>query len=780
MKSDRSLIWSLLTSGVMVAVWLLFAPAQVGGQASYAIIDGNSMEPLVHGGDLAVLRTTGEYAVGDVVAYRDPIIGLVMHRIVRRDGEHFVLQGDNNSWLDGYHPTSSEIAGELWFFVPRLGKLLGLFSQPGRVAVLSVLLGGIILMTTIVPKKTPPERGVPVPRYAEPRAQTASVSGEALDWLFLFGLIAVLSAVLGVMSFGQPLWQPAEVEIPYQHTGRFEYQAPARGNVYDTETAHTGDPVFFQTSDQLFVQFDYDLAAEAEHAISGTYRLVAVLGERNGWSRTIELIPPTPFEDQFRAEAVLDLALVQNVIAGYKSQTGVERRDYTLTLIPEVTVDGTLAGEELSDTFTPGLEFAVDEAQIWLLPVGDSDPDPARPIGSKFITTEGMEAAALKILGFSIPVSTGRTASLAGFGVGMMGLLMVARRLFAGRAAAHAADQASEFAQGADSTQRPGAVGVSAPAPTPGPVDRLARADLDNLAMLSVPAMTIAMMGVVLAGVLALVVFGPRTVTVQGDAPTAGAAALSPADGGYIPTGGSGAASAAPMIYIPGGTFAMGSDDYEIEAPVHTVQVEPFAIDEVEVTNGQWAACVTAGGCSPLAGGDAAEPVVGVTWAEAAAFCEWRGARLPTEAEWEMAARWDPATGNVSVYPWGDAWDPARLNTCDESCLADDASHVTPGYTDGWPGLAPAGTFPAGASPLGVLDMAGNAAEWVQDTYQPYTTTSQGEADQRVVRGGAWNLEPAWARTTSRLGVPPDVRAPGIGFRCAVSAPEPASAGVSS
>jgi signal peptidase I len=432
MKPKRSPIWSLLIFPVMVAAWLFLAPAQVGGQASYAIVDGNSMEPKMRRGDLAVLRATGEYTVGDVVAYHDPDIGLVMHRIVRQDGDRFVMQGDNNSWLDIYHPAPSEIAGELWLFVPRVGKLLGLFSQPGRVAVLSALLGGVILMTTVLQKESSPETGDQTPP-TEQGEQQAQGSGEALDWLLFCGLIVILSVVLGVMSFQQPLEQPADIEIPYQHIGQFAYQAPARGNVYDTETAHTGDPVFFQTSDQLFVQFEYDLAAEAEHTVSGTYRLVAELGERNGWSRTIELVPPTPFEDQFRAEAMLDLALVRNIIAGYQSQTGVQRRDYTLTLLPEVTVDGTLAGEGLSDTFTPGLEFAVDETQIWLLPVGENEPDPIQPVQSKFVTTEGMEATALNILGISIPVSTGRTASLAGFGIGMVGLLIIGRRLFAGR-----------------------------------------------------------------------------------------------------------------------------------------------------------------------------------------------------------------------------------------------------------------------------------------------------------------------------------------------------------
>ena len=248
--------------------------------------------------------------------------------------------------------------------------------------------------------------------------------------------------------------------------------------------------------------------------------------------------------------------------------------------------------------------------------------------------------------------------------------------------------------------------------------------------------------------------------------------------------------SGAEMIYVPAGRFTMGSDLRADEAPPHIVTLSAYYIDLYEVTNEQWARCVAAGACTPPHSTDlqgqpyygeeayANYPVVHVSWLDADVFCRWRGARLPTEAEWEMAARWDTAEGHVRTYPWGDEWDdPAsRLNYCDASCplAGADAS-----FNDGWALTAPVGSFPAGFSALGIADLAGNVAEWVADWYDPdYYAISpevdpQGptEGTQRVVRGGAWGVSsPDLLRSAMRSHYDPDAHGPGVGFRCAISA----------
>src|SRR5688500_18820854 len=127
MTTSRSLlapISTALTLALLVVGWLALAPAQFGGQVSYVVISGNSMEPGMHTGDLAVVRRAAEYGTGEVVAYRHPDVGTIIHRIVDREGEQLVLKGDHNTWLDSHRPEPSEVIGRLWLHLPAVGTLL--------------------------------------------------------------------------------------------------------------------------------------------------------------------------------------------------------------------------------------------------------------------------------------------------------------------------------------------------------------------------------------------------------------------------------------------------------------------------------------------------------------------------------------------------------------------------------------------------------------------------------------------------------------------------------
>jgi formylglycine-generating enzyme required for sulfatase activity len=246
----------------------------------------------------------------------------------------------------------------------------------------------------------------------------------------------------------------------------------------------------------------------------------------------------------------------------------------------------------------------------------------------------------------------------------------------------------------------------------------------------------------------------------------------------------------ARMIFIPGGQFRMGNDAADPdEAPFHRVRLDPYFIDEHEITNGQYAMCVEEGECDPpnrrgatlyqsYYGEPAFEdyPVIFVSWFQAQAFCAWRGGRLPTEAEWERAASFDVQQGIRHIYPWGDEFDGELLNFCDVNCPDADRD-IT--FDDGFGDTAPVGSYPEGRSPINIFDVSGNVMEWVSDWYDSdyyqfsTDTNPQGplEGEFKALRGGSWLSSMDEARTTGRSSYHPTVSRANLGFRCAMTAP---------
>ncbi|QUV78519.1 SUMF1/EgtB/PvdO family nonheme iron enzyme [Chloracidobacterium thermophilum] len=215
------------------------------------------------------------------------------------------------------------------------------------------------------------------------------------------------------------------------------------------------------------------------------------------------------------------------------------------------------------------------------------------------------------------------------------------------------------------------------------------------------------------------------------------------------------------MVLIPGGVFRMGSPSAEdpakpSEVPAHEVIVSPFFIDKYEVTNAAYAAFVKATGHPAPPGwkngtypkGKDNHPVGNVSWEDARAYAAWAGKRLPTEAEWEFAARGTEGRR----YPWGNEFNRWLLNSAETNV----------GHTE------PVGSFPAGATPEGVCDLAGNVAEWTasDDTLYPGSTRKL-VPGTKIVRGGSFSLSGKYAAATKRTQVPPDTRDPALGFRCA-------------
>ncbi len=232
----------------------------------------------------------------------------------------------------------------------------------------------------------------------------------------------------------------------------------------------------------------------------------------------------------------------------------------------------------------------------------------------------------------------------------------------------------------------------------------------------------------------------------------------------------------AVMVQVLGGTFRMGSTTGdESEGPVREVSIDTFWIDRTEVTNEQYKKFVDATGrpvpyvaeswakpynwdraARTYPDGKGNHPVVLVSWDEAAAYALWAGKRLPTEAEWEYAAR-GPGS---RTYPWGNAWDASRCNWLSDALVE---------------GLAPVGSYPSGASWCGALDMAGNVWEWCADWFAPDAYSAAARRNPsgpvtgryRVLRGGSWGSPADLCRSSARAFRPPYARSDAAGFRCA-------------
>jgi formylglycine-generating enzyme required for sulfatase activity len=216
--------------------------------------------------------------------------------------------------------------------------------------------------------------------------------------------------------------------------------------------------------------------------------------------------------------------------------------------------------------------------------------------------------------------------------------------------------------------------------------------------------------------------------------------------------------------------------------------VKGFRLDRTEVTVQAYAECVRARACTePDAYSDkggsyrifcnwkhphnrSLHPINCVDFQQATTFCAWAGKRLPSEEEWEYAAR---AGSDDRTYPWGaDKPDQTRLNACGSECPANLVAKRFPRWApmyeadDGWPETAPVGSFPAGASKHGVLDLLGNVWEWTASEYAAYDGSSSEK--KRVLRGGSWGGgDPRTERTTNRFRLVPVSRAQFLGFRCA-------------
>lgn len=475
--TPRSLTDPRRIAGLVAAVlvlglgWTFLGPAFLGGPMSMVVVSGNSMAPTMNDGDLAVVREGSDYDVGDVVAFRSDAEdggGFVIHRIVGgSEADGFVMQGDNNDWLDPWEPTSTDIAGQLQWHLPGggawLSRVRGWLMTP---LVMASLVGAAAVMFGPTVRRRRRRRArtqrrreqtMPTPTERHDRSRTRRSTRERLAarerWILAAGLagalVVVAAAPLAWTAWRTPTTENAvvsggsgqtEFELAYTAVADAPSAVYPQGQVGPVTAPDPADeaapveppvpgppagepapvaveppqPLFTSMIPQIDVHVAYHLDTEAAaQGLEGTYEADLLVRSSEGWSTTVAAVAQTTFEGtevEFDVPVVLEQAAAH--LAAYAEATGTSADSYSVTVRPRVTVTGSLAGAPLEEESTFELPFEVGTEQI--VPGGQ-----LRTISAFDATRQVLRPATLEALGAETTVSRARLVAVAGILLGL-------------------------------------------------------------------------------------------------------------------------------------------------------------------------------------------------------------------------------------------------------------------------------------------------------------------------------------------------------------------------
>lgn len=398
---------SAIAALVLAAAWL-FWPTQLGGSTTYVTTHGVSMEPGFSTGDLAVLRTHDAYEVGDVVAYRSESLDtVVMHRIVAVDGDRFVLQGDNNDWLDQDRPTSEELLGKLFRQVPQGGKVLAAIASPWSLTLVFAVAFGLFGNSR---RKRPGGRhaarhrarpaALALPAFSMPtRAQARQVAVAS-------GAVAVLAAGAGAVLLALPSTETEARSVPVAQEGRFTYTGDAEaGTTYPTGVVSTGDPIYTKLADAVAVSFAHTLDAAGLDSAVGTVRLDLSVATADGWSAPLGSSPAVAVQDgAATASADIEPMVAAALVGRHNAEIGGNAGAATILVTPVVEVTGTVQGQSFTAGGLAPLTFTMDTVAL-RPPSGEGAFEPT---GSVPVSVDAVVSRTVTLLGVDLPIGAAR------------------------------------------------------------------------------------------------------------------------------------------------------------------------------------------------------------------------------------------------------------------------------------------------------------------------------------------------------------------------------------
>ena len=414
---------ALVAVGVL---WEELAPTRLGGTHDYAVVDGISMNPKLHAGDLVVLRQASSYQVGDVVAYHNLQLGrLVLHRIVGEVGGHYVFKGDNNSFLDAYHPTKDQLVGRLWFQVPKVGGFFSWLHAPHHAGITVAIVAFLLLAgggAGAAHRRR--RRGhTKLPVTPNPVLGRALLSGAAPAAL-VFGLVTLI-------AYSHATTSTADTPGAYVQQGSYAYSARVAQNaLYPSGRVTTGQAVFTRVVRSVATRFDYRFVSALPHSVAGTARLTTTLESSKGWTKQLPARTLHFEGDHVRVAGAIDLRSLEQQIVDYSKLTGVGNDSFQLVLAPTIDVHGTAGGDAVTDTFAPTpLTFALDAYSLRLeqvptatVPGTGPAPDALHP--SQPGVVPHRTSAKIKLIVASISVTAARALGLTGLGLAGLAALV--------------------------------------------------------------------------------------------------------------------------------------------------------------------------------------------------------------------------------------------------------------------------------------------------------------------------------------------------------------------
>jgi len=407
----------------------------MGGQFAYFFVVGNSMEPRITRDDLVFLRGAERYDVGDVIGFRDPDLGTVVHRIRALDGDRYITRGDNRDADDPYRPFQSDVLGREWYILDNGASVMRKLQSPKSavaLTVLSVAFGVVTAKPQATRRRMKKTLAKRTPAWAG-QLSYKSMTGDSLVTLSSTLLFTAIG-LAGVM-FWNGTERVVTKDIVLDQTGRLEYTASAGTGLYDGDRVTTGQPVFTQIGTQMPIAFTYEVQPASEDATVGgvrwMVRLLVELSQDNKWRREFEILPSTPFAGTVAsAQGTIDLKMLQDTATRMEEAALLKYPMYKVRVIAEVEANSNISGR--AQDFSYRGEYLFDLQELQLIPAPDFKAMAETPLNVKRDFVEPWSTT-LPVVGTRFDYTTllVLTLVLGIAGAGGMGLVYVSTMLAA-------------------------------------------------------------------------------------------------------------------------------------------------------------------------------------------------------------------------------------------------------------------------------------------------------------------------------------------------------------